>query len=34
MNTENDIYMKALEVLSSKKNYEAALLRKKDANKK
>jgi carboxyl-terminal processing protease len=34
MNTENDIYMKAIEVLSSKKNYEAALLRKKDANKK
>jgi len=34
MNTENDIYMKALEVLSSKKNYEAALLRKKEGNKK
>lgn len=34
MNTENDIYMKALEVLSSKKNYEAALLRKKEGLKK
>lgn len=34
MNTENDIYMKAIEVLSSKKNYEAALLRKKEGMKK
>lgn len=30
MNTENDIYMKAVEILSSKKKYENALLRKKD----